>query len=111
MDFIDELEALLKGEESMFRAQLLREDVARLRRLVELADWHCDREEYRRAGTCIGWTKGDLRTHELMPQLRPLLDAVYDWNRGQKEPLAEQSVRAAWDAFHMERMRKLLHGL
>ena len=111
MDFIDELEARLRGEASMFRAQLLREDVARLRRLVQLADLHGDREEYRRAGACIGWTKDDLRTHELMPQLRPLLDAVYDWNRGQKEPAAEQLIKAAWDAFHMERMRKLLQSL
>lgn len=111
MDFIDELEALLKGEESMFRAQLLREDVARLRFLVELADRHGDREEYRRSGAYIGWTKGDMRTHELMPQLRLLLDAVYDWQRGGKEPASEQAVRAAWDAFHVERMRKLLHCL
>ena len=33
MNFIEELESRLSGEESMFRAQLLREDVARLRRL------------------------------------------------------------------------------
>lgn len=111
MNFIDELEARLKGEASMFRAQLLREDVARLRRLVELADTYADREEYRRAGAYIGWTNGDMRTHELMPQLRPLLDAVYDWQRGGKEPASEQAVKVAWDAFHVERMRKLLHCL
>jgi hypothetical protein len=32
-EFIEELESRLSGEESMFRAQLLREDVGRLRRL------------------------------------------------------------------------------
>jgi hypothetical protein len=111
MNFIDELEARLSGEESMFRAQMLREDVARLRRLVELAALHDDREEYRRAGACIGWTNDDMRTHELMPQLRPLLDAVYDWQRGAHRQEAEQAVESAWDAFHVERMRKLLHSL
>lgn len=111
MKFIDELEAILKGEESMFRAQLLREDVARLRRLVELADLHGNREEYRRAGACIGWTNDDTRTQELMPQLRPLLDAVYDWQHGAGEHASEEAIKSAWDAFHVERMRKLLHSL
>lgn len=110
-NFIDELQSLLGGEESMFRAQLLREDLARLQRLVELATKHGDREKFRKAGAQIGWTNGDLRTQELMPQLTPLLDAVYDWHRGGRAPAADQAVRAAWDAFHVERMRKLLHGM
>lgn len=74
MTFIDELETRLTGEESMFRAQLLREDVARLGRLT------------------------------------PLLDAMYDWWRGE-QPEAEQALQAAWGNFHMERMRILLHCL
>lgn len=72
MTFIDELESRLTGEESMFRAQLLREDVSRLRRLIELADEHDDRDEFRKAGAYIGWTSGDMRTHELTGQLTPL---------------------------------------
>jgi len=35
-EFIEELESRLSGEESMFRAQLLREDVGRLRSLGRL---------------------------------------------------------------------------
>lgn len=38
----------------MLRAQLLREDVARLGRLIELADKHDDREAFRKAGASIG---------------------------------------------------------
>lgn len=110
MTSIDELESRLTGEESMFRAQLLREDVARLRRLIELADEHDGRDEFRRAGAYIGWTSGDMRTHELMGQLPPLLDAMYDWWRGE-QPEAEQALQAAWGNFHMERMRIMLHCL
>jgi len=111
MNFIEELESRLSGEESMFRAQLLREDVARLRRLTELADEHDDRAEFHRTGAYIGWTNGDLHTHELMGRLAPLLDAMYDWRRGEQEPELDQLLRAAWDDFHMERMRKLLNCL
>ena len=111
MTFIEELESRLAGEESMFRAQLLREDVARLRRLVELVDEHGDRDEFRKAGAYIGWTSGDMRTHELMDQQTPLLDAMYDWRRGEQAPEAEQALRSAWDMFHLERMRILLHCL
>jgi hypothetical protein len=111
MNFVEELESRLAGEESMFRAQLLREDVARLRRLIELADKHGDRDEFRKAGAYIGWTNGDMRTHELMDQLTPLLDAMYDWRRGEQAPEAEQALRSAWDDFHIERIRKLLQCL
>lgn len=111
MDFIEELESRLAREESMFRAQLLREDVARLRRLIELADEHGDRDEFRKAGAYIGWTSGDMRTHELMEQLIPLLDAMYDWRRGEQGPETERALRSAWDDFHIERMRILLHCL
>lgn len=111
MKFIEELESMLASENSMFRAQLLREDVARLRQLVELADANDDREAYRKAGTYIGWTNGDMRTHELLGQLTPVLDAVYDLRRNEQSPEAEQALRAAWDTFNIERMRKLLHCL
>lgn len=95
----------------MFRAQLLREDVARLRQLAELAEQNGDREEFRKAGAYIGWTNGDMRTHELMDKLGPLLDAMYDWQRGGRSVDGEQALRDAWDEFHVERMRKLLHCL
>jgi len=111
MNLIEELESQLAGEESVFRAQLLREDVAHLRRLTEMADEHDDRDGFRKAGAYIGWTSGDMRTHELMEQLNPLLDAMWDWRRSDRMPKAEQALRAAWDRFHIERMRILLHCL
>lgn len=110
MNLIDELEARLAKEESMFRAQLLREDVARLRHLKELASEHVNRDDFRKAGAYIGWTSGDMRTHELMDELTVLLDAMYDWRNGGGVE-AEKTLRAAWDEFHVQRMRKLLHCL
>lgn len=111
MHLIDEFESLLAKEESMFRAQLLREDVARLRKLVALAEEHPDFEAFAKAGTYIGWTSGDMRTHELKDRLDPLLEAMHAWATGGRTDEQDEAVRAAWDAFHMERLRKLVHCL
>lgn len=111
MHLIDELESLLAKEESMFRAQLLREDVARLRKLVDLAGEHEDFDAFVKAGTYIGWTKGDMRTHELKEELGELLRAVYGYARGERNDDEDQDVRAAWDEFHVTRLRKLVHCL
>lgn len=111
MHLIDELESLLAREESMFRAQLLREDVVRLRKLVDLAAEHDDYDAFVKAGTYIGWTNGDMRTHELKEQLGELLKAVYGYARGEATDEEDQEVRAAWDHFHVTRLRKLVHCL
>ncbi len=111
MHLIEELESLLANEESMFRAQLMREDVARLKTLVDLAGHHADREAYVKAGTYIGWTNGDIRTHELLEELVPLLQAVHAYALGGRTPELDIAVRDAWDAFHIARMRKLIHCL
>lgn len=52
-----------------------------------------------------------MRTREPMGRLTPLLDAMYDWQRGEQKTAAEQAVKSAWNAFHVEPMRKLLHCL
>lgn len=111
MHLIDELEALLNKEESMFRAQLLREDVARLRKLTDLAHQNGDREAFIKAGMYIGWTSGDMRTHELKEELEPLLDAMHSYATAGGTDEQDQALRATWDAFHIARMRKIVHCL
>lgn len=111
MHLIEELESLLAKEESMFRAQLLREDLARLRRLLEMAADHADLESYVKAGTYIGWTNGDMRTHELKDQLGPLLEAMHAYATAGRTEEQDARVREAWDRFHTERLRKLVHCL
>jgi len=97
---IAQLEAALKDESSLFRAQLLREDIARLRKLEALAKSAADAEAFRKAGMRIGWTQGDARTHEIREPLLRLLDAVY--------AAREEETVAAWEALHRARMEKLV---
>jgi hypothetical protein len=99
MRLIDDLERMVAREESPFRVQLLREDVARLRRLQAMAATH-DREAFLKAGMRVGWTQGDARTHELREELEPFLEAVH---AGDEDRIAER-----WNALHRLRLERLL---
>lgn len=100
MQLSRDLERLAAAEESLFRRQLLREDVVRLRKLEALRGSSPDFEAFRKAGMRLGWTQGDARTSEIAPQLESLLQAVY----------AGEDVRitAAWNELHRARMERLL---
>lgn len=100
MELIERLETLVGKEESLFRAQLLREDVARLRKLQELAKTAKDADAFIKSGMRIGWTQGDARTHELREPLERLLDAVY--------AAREEDIVQAWEALHRLRMERLV---
>jgi hypothetical protein len=100
MQLIARLEALVGKEQSVFRAQLLREDIARLRKLEELARSAQDIEAFRKAGMRIGWTQGDARTHEIREPLLRLLDAVH--------ASREEEILLAWEALHRARLEKLV---
>lgn len=100
MRLIEELERRAAREESMFQAQLLREDVARLRKLQQLLQTAKDEDEFKKAGMRVGWTPGDARTGELREPLVALLAAVY---RGDEARIAE-----SWHALHRTRMERLL---
>jgi hypothetical protein len=100
MRLIDELEQLLAGEQSLFRAQLLREDIARLRKLESLARSCKDLDAFKKAGMRIGWTPGDARTHELREPLEELLGAIYAND--------ESRATQAWNALHRTRVERLV---
>lgn len=106
MHLIDELEAQAGREESYFRAYLLREDVSRLRRLLELATTLPTYEAFRIDGLAVGWTPGDMRTHELKPALEPLLALFYRSVRGEAVP--DGAIGVAWHAFERLRMDRLV---
>ena len=55
LPLIDELNARAASESSLFRAQLLREDAARLAKLDALARSDQDDDTYRRAARRLGW--------------------------------------------------------
>ena len=82
MRLLETLQRLAAEEQSPFRAQLLREDIARLKQLQELAHSAPDVALFKQRGMRIGWTQGDLRTHELRTPLESLLDAVYAYETG-----------------------------
>ena len=108
MRLAEELERSLAAEASYFRAQLLREDLARLRKLSELASTSADRAAYANAARLLGWTQGDARTQELAHVLAPLFDAVYDYEHGEAGDAIEARIRDAWMALTRERLERLV---
>jgi hypothetical protein len=108
MDLLARLEADLRSEESYFRAQLLREDVARLKRLLELAATAPNIDVFKKEGLMIGWTPGDTRSWELKATLDPLLEAFYATAAGGVGADADDRLLAAWQAFDAQRMERLV---
>lgn len=107
MRLIADLETRLASEDSPFRRQLLKEDVDRLKRLVELAARPGPKETYLREGLFLGWTAGNFRTPEIEAPLTALLEAVYTLVRDGATPAREQAVADAWFALFKERLEKL----
>jgi len=108
MRLIEELERKLDEEHSLFRAQLLREDIGRLNRLRELARSAGDLAAFRKASLRLGWTQGDLRTQELRAPLEVLGDAVYAYETGAGEGGQETRIIEAWTELHRTRMERLV---
>ena len=100
MRLIGELERRLAGEQSLFQAQLLREDIARLHKLLALARGAADADAFVKAGMRIGWTQGDARTAELREPLEAFLRAVHARD--------DDGIALGWDALHRVRMERLL---
>jgi hypothetical protein len=108
MQLIEELERRLSGEESLFRAQLLREDIGRLGRLRELARGAPDTAAYRNAALRLGWTQGDTRTKELGAPLDALIEAVREYETGGGGGGVEARIVEAWIELHRVRMERLV---
>jgi hypothetical protein len=108
MRLIADLERHVARESSMFRAQLLREDIARLRRLRELARSAQGLDAFKQAGRRIGWTQGDLRTQELGASLEALLEAVFAYETGATGEEQETRIAAAWNELHRTRLERLV---
>jgi hypothetical protein len=104
MNLIERLEAELAVEQSYFRQHLIREDIARLNRLVALAGGHADEATFVAAGQTLGWTPDDRRTHELKPALVPLLEAIHRAGGD----MSGAQIEALWRAFETLRMDRLV---
>lgn len=108
MRLIETLAAEAENAPRMFARALAREDLARLRKLQELAQAHEDLAAFKQRGLMVGWTQGDLRTLELKETLEPLLEAVHAFERGAGD---EAALEAAWRAFYAQRFKVLVHCL
>jgi hypothetical protein len=108
MRLVDELSERAASEPSLFRAQLMREDVGRLAKLDALARSEADDETYRSAGRRLGWTAQDARTGELGDALDRLLDAVRDATRRGDDEAAQARVREAWIELTRVRLERLI---
>lgn len=107
MRLIDTLEQRVARETSYFQAQLLREDIARLKTLEALAQNTNGLQAFVKAGMRLGWTAGDARTHEIKAPLEALLAAVYA-GKADAGVAEDARIEAAWIELHRVRMEKLL---
>jgi len=108
MRLMEELLRHIAQEQSLFRAQLLREDLARLNKLRDLARTAASAAAYEKGALRLGWTLGNLRTHELREPLDVLLDAVYAYETGTAGEEQEARIVEAWHALHRIRMERLV---
>lgn len=108
MRLIGELERKLETEQSYFQSHLLREDIVRLTRMRDLARVTADVTAFRKAALTLGWTAGDLRTHEIREPLEILADAVYAYATGTGDAEQETRMEQAWLILHRVRMERLL---
>lgn len=107
MRLIDELNNLIASKPGLFREQLIREDVARLKKLEALARSTAELESYRLAGRKLGWTTLDARMSELGGVLDELLDAVRDATLS-PSVAADARTIDAWRALAHLRMERLV---
>jgi hypothetical protein len=108
MQLTETLRRRASEEQSLFRAQLLREDVARLEKLAQLASATPDLGAFTTAGMRIGWTQGDSRTHELRAPLERLLELVHAHATRTPDANLDAALEEAWLKLHRCRMERLL---
>lgn len=108
MRLIETLNRQASIEESPFRAQLLREDVVRLKKLQELAKSGCDLAAFKTTGMRIGWTQGDTRTHELRAPLEGLFEVIFRYEAGEASESMEAAIEESWLALHRLRLERLV---
>ena len=108
MILLDQLESYLSTEESYFRAQLLREDLARLKALRDLAREATSRASFLEGGLRLEWTPGGLRNKQLRSTLEPLLEAFYFADESGPTAAADAHLLCTWYAFDAQRMDVLL---
>ena len=109
MQLLEDMRAALQNEKSMFAAQLLREDISRLERILALAKAQSDPSAFAKQAMVLGWTANDMRTFELNPELAAFLDIAYRHvHRGTSGEPDNPDIDHAWAALHKRRIDLLV---
>ncbi|MGE0626567.1 MAG: hypothetical protein AB7O43_01985 [Hyphomicrobiaceae bacterium] len=110
MRLIDDLRRRLAVEESYFRQHLIKEDVARLERVMDIFSSHPERSAFLRDALMVGWTPDNLRTFELKSTLEPLLAVIHQRLSADGDDAAayDDEIARLWQAFEADRMGRLV---
>ncbi len=111
MKLVKTLENIISGNKGYVQTQLAKEDLARIEKLRELAKTCNNAEQMEKDGLYIGWTQGDIRTHELADSLKPLIRAIYRYENGENTQKLDDEILAIWANFHTHRLKTLIHCL
>lgn len=109
MQLISQMHHWIETSESRVHAQLLREDVARLEKLIALVDSSANEAACLKDGLYIGWTQGDFTTYQLKPEIEALIAAVYAHETTGRTEDLNRATQTTWVAFHNARIEKLVH--
>lgn len=104
MSLIGVLMAERDATESYFARALLAEDIERLQRITAMAVAAPSFEAFRKEALYVGWTKDDMRTHELIPRLDPFLTAIWAERRESGSPATTEACWRAFNALRLERL-------
>jgi hypothetical protein len=109
MQLLNDMREVMQVEQSMFRAQLLKEDISRLERLIALAKDNADPSAFAKQAMVLGWTANDMRTFDLNPELGAFLEIVHrKAHPGMDTEPDDSQIDQAWTDLHKRRMDLLV---
>jgi hypothetical protein len=104
MSLLTSLQAQRDASESYFARALLAEDIERLTRVRGMLTSAASFDAFRKQALYAGWTRDDMRTHELLVCLEPLLKALWDEHHGGTDASAVMQTWRAFQALRLERL-------
>ena len=111
MKLVEHLNSVMSENASYVQAYLAKEDLARVEKLRALAKSAQDAIAMEKDGLYIGWSKDDMRTHELSQPLKALIAAIYSYENGGASETLDNQIMDIWAAFHTLRLKVLVHCL
>ena len=110
MRLIETLQTSIAGDDSPFRAQLMREDITRLNELCQAAQELNSADALRKVAMQSNWTATQARTDELATEVHALSDAIFQWvsANGQPTDPQESAIEQCWLKLHHQRLETMI---